>query len=84
VNLHTSLEHLGEVWLKSVFESKNVELTLWAADSQTAKLARSAKMDLEEALSEHGLKVKTMHIFDAPRPGHRDLSQGAPHMDLHA
>jgi hypothetical protein len=84
VNLHTSLEHLGEVWLKSVFESKNVELTLWAADSQTAKLARSAKMDLEEALSEHGLTVKTMHIFDAPRPGHRDLSQGAPHMDLEA
>lgn len=84
VNLHTSLEHLGEVWLKSVFESKNVELTLWAADSQTAKLARSAKMDLEEALSEHGLTVKTMHIFDVPRPGHRDLSQGAPHMDLEA
>ena len=84
VNLHTSLEHLGEVWLKSVFESKQVELTLWAADSQTAKLARSAKMDLEEALSEHGLTVKAMHIFDVPRPGHRDLSQGAPHMDLEA
>ena len=84
VNLHTSLEHLGEVWLKSVFDSKQVELTFWAADSQTAKLARSAKMDLEEALSEHGLTMKSMHIFDVPRPGHQDLSQGAPHMDLQA
>ncbi|MEK9876928.1 MAG: flagellar hook-length control protein FliK, partial [Betaproteobacteria bacterium] len=69
LNLHTWLEHLGEVWMKSVFSGKDVELTFWAREKQTAALANKSMMDLEEALSEQNLNVKSLQIFASPRPG---------------
>lgn len=85
VNLHTSLEALGDVWLRSGFSGSSVELMFWAADPQTAILAKSARLDLEEALSEHGLTVKSLQIFDVPRPGHERLNpDGLPHTDVSA
>lgn len=84
INLHTELAHLGEVWMKSSFDQDQVELTLWARESATAKLAKEAKYDLQEALSEHGLTVCSMHIFDQPRPDHRILDEHGAHMDMKA
>ena len=85
LNLHTSLGRLGEVWLKSAFSGKDVDLTLWAREEQTAVLARKSKMDLEDALAEHDLNVKSMQIFASPRPGFDKLSSGQmPHLDTRA
>lgn len=85
VNLHTSLESLGDVWLRSGFFGSSVEMMFWAADPQTASLAKDARLDLEEALSEQGLTVKSLQIFDVPRPGHEHLSPGGlPHTDVSA
>ncbi len=85
VNLHTSLETLGDVWLRSGFSGTSVELMFWAADPKTAELARGARYDLEEALSEHGLTVKSFQLFDVPRPGHERLNPGGlPHTDVSA
>ena len=69
LNLHTWLEHLGEVWMKSVFSGNDVELTFWAREEETAALANKSSMDLEEALSEQNLNVKSLQIFASPRPG---------------
>lgn len=85
INLHTSLEILGDVWLRSGFSGSSVEMMFWAADPHTARLARGARLDLEEALSEHGLTVKGLQIFDVPRPGHEHLTpSGLPHTDVSA
>ena len=85
VNLHTSLESLGDVWLRSGFSGSSVEMMFWAADPKTASLAKGARLDLEEALSEQGLTVKSLQIFDVPRPGHDHLSpDGLPHTDVSA
>ena len=85
INLHTSLEILGDVWLRSGFSGSSVEMMFWAADPHTARLARGARLDLEEALSEHGLTVKGLQIFDVPRPGHEHLTPaGLPHTDVSA
>ena len=85
LNLHTSLDRLGEVWIKSVFLGKDVELTFWAREEETAALAKKSKMDLEEALSEHNLNVKSMQIFASPRPGfEKSIPDGIPHMDAKA
>ncbi len=85
LNLHTSLDSLGEVWLKSSFSGKNIDLTFWAKEEQTATLAKKSKMDLEEALTEHDLHVKSMQIFASPRPGFEKLSsEGIPHLDAKA
>ena len=85
LNLHTTLEQLGEVWMKSSFSGKDVELTFWAREESTATLAKKSKMDLEEALSEHDLNVKTMQIFASPRPGFdKPNADGMPHLDTKA
>jgi hypothetical protein len=85
LNLHTSLDRLGEVWMKSAFSGKDVELTFWAREGQTAALAKKSKMDLEEALSEHELNVTSMQIFASPRPGFdKPSSDGMPHLDAKA
>jgi hypothetical protein len=85
LNLHTSLERLGEVWMKSAFLGKDVELTFWAREEETASLAKKSKMDLEDALSEHDLNVKSMQIFASPRPGFdKPTSDGMPHLDTKA
>ena len=84
INLHTELNHLGEVWMKSSFDRHTVELTLWARETATAKLATAGKYDLQEALSEHGLTVKSMQIFDQPRPDHRMMDEHGTHMEVKA
>ena len=85
LNLHTTLDRLGEVWMKSTFSGKDVDLTFWAREEQTATLAKKSKMDLEEALSEHDLNVKSMQIFASPRPGFdKPSGEGMPHLDARA
>ena len=69
LNLHTWLEHLGEIWMKTVFSGKDVDLTFWARETRTATLANKYMLDLEEALSEHNLKVNSVQVFASPRPG---------------
>ena len=46
LNLHTSLDRLGEVWMRSRFSDKDIELTFWAREEQTAVLARDQKWTL--------------------------------------
>lgn len=85
LNVHTSLEHLGEVWLKSAFRGKEIDLTFWAIQSDTAELAKKSKLDLEEALSEHGLSVRSMNFYNTARPGSGELGHvNLPHMDVKA
>ena len=85
LNLHTSLDSLGEVWMKSSFAGTDVELTFWAKEEETAALAKKSKMDLEEALMEYDLSVKSMQIFASPRPGFGKLSaERIPHLDAKA
>ena len=63
INVHTSLEHLGEIWMKSTFSRNNVDLVMWAVEPKTASLAKEASIDLKEAFSEIGLTVRTIQIL---------------------
>ena len=67
INLHTSLEHLGEIWLKSTFSQSNVELVMWAVEKKTVDLARESSLDLQEALSELGLNMRSFQILNSER-----------------
>lgn len=84
INLHTELSHLGEIWMKSRFDRQAVDLTIWARETATAKLATAGQYDLQEALSEYGLNVKSMQIFDQPRPDHRMMNEHGTHMEVKA
>ena len=67
INLHTSLEHLGEIWLKSTFSQSNVELVMWAVEKKTAELAKVGSLDLQEAFSELGLTMQSFQILNSER-----------------
>jgi len=85
VNLHTWLDQLGEVWMKSAISSQDVDLTVWAREEKTAMLAEKYKIDLEQALSEHNLNVKSIQIFPSPRPGFdRSYSEKMSNLDVKA
>ena len=79
INLHTSLEHLGEIWLKSTFSQSNVELVMWAVEKKTAELAKEGSLDLQEAFSELGLTMQSFQILNSERRTFRnDPSQRIP------
>ena len=67
INLHTSLEHLGEIWLKSTFSQSIVELVMWAVEKKTAELAKEGSLDLQEAFSELGLTMQSFQILNSER-----------------
>ena len=67
INLHTSLEHLGEIWLKSTFSQSSVELVMWAVEKKTAELAKEGSLDLQEAFSELGLTTQSFQILNSER-----------------
>ena len=85
INVHTSLEHLGEIWMKSTFSRKDVDLVMWAVEPKTASLAKEASIDLKEAFSEIGLTVRTIQILNSERTNFPD--RGKPmhsNLDLQA
>ena len=67
INLHTNLEHLGEIWLKSLFSQSDVELVMWAVEKKTTDLAKEASIDLQEAFSELGLTMQSFQILNSVR-----------------
>ncbi|MEE2820378.1 MAG: flagellar hook-length control protein FliK [Pseudomonadota bacterium] len=85
INVHTSLEHLGEIWMKSTFSRQDVDLVMWAVEPKTASLAKEAAIDLKEAFSEIGLTVQTIQILNSERTNFPD--RGKPkhsNLDLQA
>ena len=67
INLHTSLDRLGEVWLKSTFKGSVVDVVMWAEKAQTAALAKKSAIDLRDAFSEIGLNIESLQILNAVR-----------------
>jgi hypothetical protein len=85
INLHTSLEHLGEIWLKSTFSQSNVELVMWAVETKTADLAKEGSVDLQEAFLELGLKMKSFQILNSERTNFPERSMPThANLDLEA
>ena len=85
INLHTSLEHLGEIWLKSTFSQSNVELVMWAVEKKTAELAKEGSLDLQEAFSELGLKMLSFQILNSERTNFPERSMSThSNLDLEA
>ena len=85
INLHTSLEHLGEIWLKSTFSQSNVELVMWAVEKKTAELAKEGSLDLQEAFSELGLNMLSFQILNSERTNFPERSMSThSNLDLEA
>ena len=85
INLHTSIERLGEIWLKSTFRDSMVDAVMWAREAQTANLAKKSVIDLREAFSELGLTIKSLQILNAVRSDYTEKnSVSSLNLDLEA
>ncbi|MAH74024.1 MAG: hypothetical protein CBC09_08035 [Cellvibrionales bacterium TMED49] len=69
INLHTDSSVLGELWLKTTLKSSlRLDMEMWAARSDVAKLARSGSGELHRQLEEFGLALGKMTVHHARRP----------------
>ncbi len=69
INLHTDSLVLGELWLKTTLKSSlRLDMEMWAARSDVAKLARSGSGELHRQLEEFGLALGKMTVHHARRP----------------
>lgn len=68
VQMHTQSSHLGELWLLSVHRDQRIELTVWAAQEDTAQRARALASRLSGELTDAGLEVTALQVVHGVRP----------------
>jgi hypothetical protein len=71
VQMHTQSSHLGELWLLSVHRDQRIELTVWAAQEDTAQRARALAPRLSGELADAGLEVTALQVVHGARPQQR-------------
>ncbi|MGA1207861.1 MAG: flagellar hook-length control protein FliK [Litorivicinaceae bacterium] len=68
VDLHTTVDALGRLWLSSRYDGRRLDLTVWAERTDTVALARENLGDLRAELQSQGLHVGDMVVLAGPRP----------------
>ena len=75
LNLYSSIEKLGQIWMKTAIRENSLEMTIWTDRKTTAALAEESQFELSSSLKDHGLILDSIQIFDCPRPP-EDHSKG--------
>jgi hypothetical protein len=79
VDIHTTNDVLGEVWLKtSISQAAHVDLMMWAMKESVVRLAKRHSDGLSKRLSLAGLTMDSFRIFHSARPGVPDEWAAAP------
>lgn len=69
INLHTNSRILGELWLKTTYKpSLRLDMEVWAARADSARLARAGSSKLHHQLEVFGLALGKMTVHHARRP----------------
>ncbi|NBS13060.1 MAG: flagellar hook-length control protein FliK [Gammaproteobacteria bacterium] len=68
MDLHTTVDALGRLWLSSRYDGHRLDLTVWAERTDTVALARENLGDLRAELQSQGLHVGDMVVLAGPRP----------------
>ena len=69
VNVHSRIDKLGDVWLKTQIEgSQQIDLTMWAENTQVIAIARQRQTELREQLRVAGLNMRSLNIIEGARP----------------
>jgi hypothetical protein len=69
VNVHSKTDHLGSVWLKTqLMSAQQIELTMWAENTEVVALARSRANLLGDELRESGLNMRAFSVLHGARP----------------
>ncbi len=79
VDIHTTHQVLGEIWLKSsISQAAHVDLMMWALKDSVVRLARRHSDTLAQRLSLAGLTMDSFRIFHAARPSLPDSWSASP------
>lgn len=76
INLYSSTDELGDMWLKTTLLPKQeIDMLIWAERSNTAECASAAMSELTHQLKGFGLTLSGVQIFNSVRPSSdRELS----------
>ncbi|MEY2946680.1 MAG: hypothetical protein RL084_77 [Pseudomonadota bacterium] len=72
VNVHSKTEDLGPVWLKTqLMNAQQIELTMWAEQSNVVEMARSRSYLLGDELRAAGLNMRSFNVVHGARPAEK-------------
>lgn len=79
VDIHTTTDELGEIWLKtSISQAAHVDLMMWAMKESVVRLAKRHSDALAKRLALAGLTMDSFRIFHSARPSLPDDWAAAP------
>lgn len=78
IDLHLKPPVLGDLWIKTGVTGLDVDLTVWTARPEIAKLVEKFRDELTFELEDAGLRLQGMQIIEAPRPQSAPTLQTAP------
>jgi hypothetical protein len=79
VDIHTTNDVLGEIWLKtSISQAAHVDLMMWAMKESVVRLAKRHSDALSKRLALAGLTMDSFRVFHSARPSLPDEWAAAP------
>jgi hypothetical protein len=78
IDLHLAPAALGDVWLKTIVTGQQVDVTVWTARPDVARLAQRAGEELAVELADVGLRLGAFHVMAQARadaPASSDAAQ---------
>lgn len=86
IDLHLRPAQIGELWIKTAVIGKSVELTVWTARPEVARIVQRFSDELNVELVEAGLSLQSLQVIDRPRSNQAEPSPTSAHssVDLRA
>ena len=79
IDLHLAPAALGDVWLKTTVTGQQVDVTVWTARPEVAKLAQRAGEELAVELADAGLRLGAFNVLAQARPDTSSSVDAAAH-----
>ena len=76
IDLHIAPPRIGDLWMKTTVEGTRVDVTVWAARTDIARVVNAASPQLGEDLKEAGLALRAFHVVEGVRPDQADRGAG--------
>jgi len=79
IDVHLAPAALGDVWLKTIVTGQQVDLTVWTARPEVAKLAQRAGEELAVELADAGLRLGAFNVMAQARVDASTSSDAGAH-----
>jgi len=82
IDLHLRPAEMGELWIKTAVTAKNVEITVWTARPDVARIVERFSDELSVELVEAGLSLQSFKVMGSPRPSQDETVMDVAHSSV--